>query len=140
MDLNKKNKNYCYILRNNNRTYIGYTLDPHRRIRQHNGEISGGARSTKGKFWEFLAIITSNDEKFTKKLALSIEWNLKNPLGKNKRDKKFMGVDGKINTLNTVLNRYTIAFDIYILEDYKERLKELKNSNVNSLSDFKDSV
>lgn len=37
-----------YLLYNprTNRTYIGSTTDVHRRLRQHNREITGGARST----------------------------------------------------------------------------------------------
>ena len=30
------------------RTYVGASTDPARRLRQHNGEITGGARSTTG--------------------------------------------------------------------------------------------
>lgn len=40
----------CYCLRsssNPNRTYVGATVNLQRRIRQHNGEIKGGARSTR---------------------------------------------------------------------------------------------
>ena len=37
---------YCYFLQSKNRTYNGYTVDLHRRLRQHNGELAGGAKVT----------------------------------------------------------------------------------------------
>jgi len=38
---------YCYMLyTSKNQTYIGATVDPDRRLRQHNKELSGGARAT----------------------------------------------------------------------------------------------
>ena len=45
--------NYCYLLYipGTNRTYIGATNDPAHRLRQHNGELTGGAKATKGKQW-----------------------------------------------------------------------------------------
>lgn len=43
-----------YLLRSGNRTYIGSTTDPRRRLRQHNGEIVGGARATRGKTWQLM--------------------------------------------------------------------------------------
>jgi len=30
------------------RTYVGASVDPDRRLRQHNGSIKGGARATRG--------------------------------------------------------------------------------------------
>ena len=45
--------NYCYLLYipGTNRTYIGATNDPAHRLRQHNGELTGGAKATKGNKW-----------------------------------------------------------------------------------------
>jgi predicted GIY-YIG superfamily endonuclease len=42
----------CYLLESKNpkskgRTYVGFTVNPRRRIRQHNGEIVNGAFKTK---------------------------------------------------------------------------------------------
>ena len=36
------------------RTYVGWTLDPERRLKQHNGGI--GAKSTRGLLWELLYV------------------------------------------------------------------------------------
>ena len=53
------------------RTYVGWTLDPDRRLSQHNGGV--GAKSTRGLFWELLYI-----EKFASRAeAMSREWHLK---------------------------------------------------------------
>lgn len=50
---NKSGKWQVYLLFNSRgRTYIGATTDVNRRVRQHRGEIRGGARSTRGdKTW-----------------------------------------------------------------------------------------
>lgn len=50
---------YVYLLSNGTRTYIGSTTDIIRRLRQHNGEIRGGARSTRGKGpWKIVCYIS----------------------------------------------------------------------------------
>lgn len=60
--------NVCYILVKNvdHKTYNGYTNNPTRRLRQHNGLIQGGAKYTtrerkvdKGikRRWEYLVIV-----------------------------------------------------------------------------------
>jgi len=38
---------YCYLIVSGTRTYIGITNNLDRRLRQHNGEIKGGAKSTR---------------------------------------------------------------------------------------------
>jgi hypothetical protein len=43
--------NCCYLIQSTEKpksvaTYIGYSTNPSRRLRQHNGEIQGGARKT----------------------------------------------------------------------------------------------
>lgn len=71
---------YCYILWNISRThtYAGYTNNLTRRLRQHNKEICGGAKSTsKNGPWEFAFQITSNSELWDRKRALSFEYYLK---------------------------------------------------------------
>ena len=48
-----------YILRNGKSLYVGATIDLSHRIRQHNGELSGGAHrtSTKGPGWVCLLYV-----------------------------------------------------------------------------------
>jgi predicted GIY-YIG superfamily endonuclease len=49
---------YILVQQGKQRTYIGATTNPHRRLRQHNGEIVGGARSTRGKKWQLVLWIS----------------------------------------------------------------------------------
>lgn len=84
-------RNFCYILSNTMRThtYVGYTNNPCRRIRQHNGELAGGAKYTTryGRKvgqdgqpyggWEFAALISNPSPLFDNKIALSLEWHMK---------------------------------------------------------------
>jgi len=75
-------EHHCYILRSKlkkhrNKHYIGYTNNPSRRIRQHNGEIKNGAKRThKYRPWEMVCII-SGFVNWTE--ALQFEWALQNP-------------------------------------------------------------
>lgn len=76
--------NFCYVLWNaaKTHTYAGYTVNPSRRLRQHNGELAGGARATsrhKKGSWAFLLLIGC--DAWSKNQALSFEWYLKNHRG-----------------------------------------------------------
>jgi structure-specific endonuclease subunit SLX1 len=53
------------------KTYVGATVDPNRRLRQHNGEIKGGARATAGRSWTRKYLVGCFD---TEREALRFEW------------------------------------------------------------------
>ena len=71
---------FLYLLENNDnkRTYLGVTTDYTRRVRQHNGELKGGARYTnsfKGNGEWILKLFVKD---LDKKEALSKERSIKN--------------------------------------------------------------
>jgi len=92
----------------NNCTYVGITNNPERRLRMHNGDITGGARYTKNKKgngkWDYHGFILGLD----KKLALSIEKKI------HIHSRKMRGktpLEKRINYINNLLDNY---------EDYKD--------------------
>ncbi len=97
-------KHYCYLLQsisNENRTYVGYTRDPQKRLRQHNGEIVGGAKSTRShRPWRIICTIEGFPDKRT---ALQFEWRMHHPLVKR------TGINGRLLTLRETLSmeKYT---------------------------------
>jgi predicted GIY-YIG superfamily endonuclease len=88
---------YC-LLSPTGATYIGYTVNLDRRLRQHNGELSGGAKYThKTKGWKRICSI---GEFPTQRDALQFEWAWKH------RSKKFKGtpVEKRMFALVELLN------------------------------------
>lgn len=73
---------FVYIIKGSNgkktKYYVGSTNDLHRRIRQHNRELIGGAKATSGFKWNYYMIIANIDSKIE---ALQIEWRLKHQRG-----------------------------------------------------------
>jgi predicted GIY-YIG superfamily endonuclease len=64
---------YCLVSETGS-TYVGFTVDVDRRLRQHNGELVGGARATKGKSWKRILTVTGFP---TQRDALQFEWKWK---------------------------------------------------------------
>jgi len=86
-----------------NKTYIGITNNMRRRIRQHNGEITGGAKYTTTNLgfgeWIYYGWIASKETILEKNRALSIEKKIKI------RSKKLKGtpIERRIGAINSLL-------------------------------------
>ena len=88
---------FVYILENHrrNKSYVGKTNNPKRRLRQHNGEITGGARYTRGDRWRMKFLFSNMEEEGT---ALRLERNMK-----SNYHCKFMNELGKSETIRLAI-------------------------------------
>jgi len=93
---------YVLVNTSHNKTYVGITNKPERRIRQHNGEIVGGAKYTTGfkgeGEWKFYGFIRNLD----KHTALSLEKKIKI------RSKKVSGtpIEKRTKAIGSLLTEY----------------------------------
>ena len=135
----------CYILKCDNWTYNGCTNNFTRRIRQHNGEIKGGAKCTSRRGpWEPYCIITGFKDNIE---ALQTEWRIKRVEGR-RRAPKYCGAEGRIKGLNQILKleQFTsksqrlikdMQLIIYLDKEYHELLEELpENISLKNLNEF----
>ena len=94
----RSNDYICYILASvdHKKTYVGITNNIHRRLRQHNGEICGGAKSTKhARPWSVATTITGFRSRSE---ALMFEWAMHHTRGKG-------GVAGRMAKLQRVIQQ-----------------------------------
>ena len=135
----------CYILKCGNYTYNGCTNNFKRRIRQHNGEIKGGAKCTSRRGpWNVYCIITGFENNIE---ALQTEWRIKRVEGR-KRSRKYSGPDGRIIGLNTILkfekftsNSKRLVKDmqliIYLDKEYQKLLVDIpENIIIKDINDY----
>jgi len=103
---------FCYLLSNARKnTYIGKTNDLHRRLRQHNGEICGGAKATapeKKRPWHHVLYVKGFPDETQ---ALSFEWHWRHPkksriLGPISRKNKWVyGIHARVELAKALMER-----------------------------------
>ena len=100
----KMSYHLCYFLQSipaPKRIYIGYTVDLPRRLRQHNGEIAGGAkRTSRFRPWRLIGYISGFPDSTT---ALQYEWRLHHP------PKRGRGLSGLRQAVIDVLSLYKVT-------------------------------
>jgi predicted GIY-YIG superfamily endonuclease len=88
---------HVYMIRSGGKMYVGASTDTTRRLRQHNGELAGGASYTRGASdWRYEAIVSGFR---TWREALQFEWALKQGI------RKARGTRGKTEALRSLLAR-----------------------------------
>ena len=94
-----ENKWVCYLIANGGYTYVGVSPTPEKRLRQHNGEIKGGAKYTtsKGNGWKYACHISGFKSKND---VLKIEWAIKHEKPKYK-----FGIENRILKMISVLKK-----------------------------------
>ena len=98
-------KYYVYLLKSgvSAKTYIGYTIDPYRRLLQHNGIKTGGAkRTTKGRPWDLIMFITGFP---TERTALQFEFCIQH----TKKYRRTMGIKNKMYIMKKLLTQERIC-------------------------------
>jgi predicted GIY-YIG superfamily endonuclease len=107
----KGNKFFVYLLESSSKraTYVGATVNPERRLRQHNKELVGGAHATgmrvaRGECWRMVCHIS---EFPTWNAALQFEWRFKQLTRKLKNAgsaaKKMTPVEARLVALEQLL-------------------------------------
>ena len=95
----KEDEWFFYIIQNKQFTYAGVSPDPVKRLRKHNGEISGGAKYTtsKGPGWKHVCIVSGFQNKIQ---SMQFEWAVKHAPPRN-----VGGIKSRMKKLNDVMQK-----------------------------------
>lgn len=104
---------YCLVREDGGATYVGATVDMTHRLRQHNGEIKGGAHATtsalkKGHSWSILCNVSGFP---TWQATLQFEWRWKHISRRkngNPSEKRILGLIDLVN-----MDRPTSKAELY---------------------------
>lgn len=111
---------FCYCLvSDEGKTYVGFSTNVDRRLRQHNGEIQGGARATHGSSWK--RILTVGDFP-SHTSALQFEWKWKHL---TRKIKGFSAVERRCKALVLLLNSEQSTRKAEAFSSYEEPLTVL---------------
>jgi predicted GIY-YIG superfamily endonuclease len=88
---------YCLVSEKGT-TYVGFSTNVDRRLRQHNRELTGGARATHGHTWKRICTVAGFP---TQQSALQFEWKWKHL---SRKAKGANAVERRCNALQELLN------------------------------------
>ena len=127
---------HCYCLRSmdfkyRNKNYVGFTVNPERRLKQHNGIRKGGAWKTRrgGRPWEFVVLVSGFP---THKMALQFEWAWQHP-GKSLLVRATIGEDAA----KTLQRKRATAGQMCMLKTLLELCPDLYDRNQLTLNFLK---
>ena len=107
-----------YIIKSDNRSYIGMTNDFFKRWKQHNKLLKGGAKYTsKYENWSPICIIDGFE---TKSEAMQCEWKLKRAKGYYNRIKNLSSIlenDQKWTSKSPLISSQKLT--VYVIDKYK---------------------
>ena len=111
-----------YIIKSDNRSYIGMTNDFFKRWQQHNKILKGGAKYTsKYENWSPICIIDGFE---TKSEAMQCEWKLKRAKGYYNRIKNLSSIlenDQKWTSKSPLISSQKLT--VYVVDKYKDIFK-----------------
>jgi structure-specific endonuclease subunit SLX1 len=121
----------CYCLASETgRTYVGFSVNLDRRLRQHNGELVGGAKATKGGSWKRICCVTGFP---TQQAALQFEWKWKSltrtQAGSSAVERRCLALETLLNSEQSTSNAHPFStyegpLTVWVEDERASRLRD----------------